>query len=187
MALALFCGAALSMVAAATASAHPTFTARYTVRPLQGVSKAAFARQAAAGSTVASWTSTTHTFGSAWTYTMIGNNPFIHEANPSTTIPTDVIPVKFKIGSTTFDPNSTSNGCTGSNSITNLTLQSPVFTKYGHAVGGTFLGSVQYLDGFQRENFAKYIFGSSAVNPGVPREPVSDPAPRGDDHDPLGG
>jgi hypothetical protein len=46
-----------------------------------------------------------------------------------------------------------------------LLLASPIYQAHSYTVGSVNLGKVQYADGFQRENFAKYTLGSAAINP----------------------
>ena len=143
---------------------------RFTALPLKGVSAAGLKAQIAAGATVKSWSSSINSpLGGTFTYRMVGNSPLVKESNPVTNVTADVIPVKltFKDSGVSFDPTKADPGClNGSGSADSLLLNSSIFGKHSYTVGGKNLGTVQYLDGFQREEFAKYILNSGAVNPG---------------------
>lgn len=154
--------AAPSASAATGASPGP---ARFTVRPLQGITQPQLHALTTAGTTIPLWSGSVQSLGSTYNYTMVGNDPRVTEATPSTTVPTDIIPVRIVIGGTSFNPSVTS-ACSPSLSPKASTRQSPVFTPYAHSAGSLSLGTVQYVDGFQRENFGHYIFGTSAVNHG---------------------
>jgi hypothetical protein len=163
------CAALATVFMTATSSARPRthsstrLTARYAVFPLRGVSRSALQRMSDASTTVPIWTGHTGAFGSAYTYQMVGKDPFVTLASPSTSVPVDIIPVKITIGSDTFDP-TTPNACTGANSVDTLVQQSPLFRTRTYIFGGTNIGNVQYIDGFQRSNFWSQTGGGA--NPG---------------------
>jgi len=96
--------------------------------------------------------------GNAFTYTMVGNDPFVAQANPSVTIQSPVVPVKFMFsdGSST-DASVADPTCTPSQSAIAATLNSPVFQN----VPG--LGT-QYVDAYQRANFNPQT-NASGTNP----------------------
>ena len=143
---------------------------RFTALPLKGVSAAGLKAQIAAGATVKTWSSSiTSGLGGTFTYRMIGKKPLVKQSNPVTNVTADVIPVKLKFQDSgiTFDPTKADPSClNGSGSPDSLLLNSSIFGKHSYTVGGKNLGTVQYLDGFQREEFAKYILNSGAPNPG---------------------
>ena len=156
---------------AAPASSGQIGTPRYTVIPLRGVSPAAIGKQVAAATTVGTWASsiTSPTDHHTYSYRMVGNSPLVHEASPISKVPTDVIPVAFHFADSgiTFDPTAPSPGClNGPGTADSLFLGSPVVGNHAYVVGGTTVGNTQYLDAFQRENFAKYDINTGAINPG---------------------
>lgn len=109
--------------------------------------------------------------GNKYSGAMVGTSPF---QNPrETTVPTKVIPVIIKTqnvvtafdpttgilttipGNTTFDPTQPDNGClaTPNNVPAQLLKQSPMFNKTKFVFGGTYVGTTEYSDAFQRANF----------------------------------
>ena len=152
---------------------------RFTALPLKGVSAGGLKAQIAAGATVKTWSSSINSpLGGTFTYRMIGKTPLVKQSDPVTNVTADIIPVKLKFADSgvTFDPTKSDPGClNGNGSADSLFRASSIFGKHSYTVGGTNLGTVQYLDGFQREEFAKYILKSGAPNPGyhVNLSPVS--------------
>lgn len=146
------------------------------------MSAAGLKAQIAAGATVKSWSSSiTSPLGGTFTYRMIGTKPLVKQSNPVTNVTADIIPVKLKFADSgiTFNPTKSDPGClNGSGSADSLFRASSIFGKHSYTVGGKNLGSVQYLDGFQREEFAKFILNSGAPNPGyhVNLSPVNNEA-----------
>jgi hypothetical protein len=143
---------------------------RFTALPLKDVSATALRAEIAASSTVKTWSSSiTSGLGGTFTYRIVGKSPLVKQTNPVTNVTADVIPVKltFKDSGVSFDPTQADPGClNGSGSADSLLLNSSIFGKHAYTVSGKNLGTVQYLDGFQREEFAKYILNSGAANPG---------------------
>lgn len=143
---------------------------RFTALPLKGVSAAGLKAEIAASSTVKTWSSSiTSGLGGTYTYRMVGNSPLVKQSNPVTNVTADIIPVKltFEDSGVTFDPTAADPSClNGNGSADSLLLKSSIFGKHAYTVGGKNIGTVQYLDGFQREEFAKYVLNSGAVNPG---------------------
>ncbi len=173
--MSLFMCAALTLsagVSAASASSGRLGPARYRAIPLKGVSPARLAAQVSAGATIPMWSSTIKSpiNNVTYPYRMVGNSPLVHETNPVTNVPTDVIPVAlaFPDSGITFDPTKPDSGCLPNSTATadSLLLGSPVIAKRAYVVGGANLGTVQYLDGFQREEFSKYVLSAGAINPG---------------------
>jgi len=95
--------------------------------------------------------------GNTYTYTMVGQNPAT--SNTATPITTYLIPlrVNFQYSRSTtysFDPGATDPGCLGgSNTATGLTQMSPIFVPTDYNLGGTDVGTAQYVDAYQRANF----------------------------------
>jgi len=113
---------------------------------------------AAAQARFPTWTHTEdYPPGNAFTYTMVGDNPFTAQQNPTVTIPAPVIGLKFVFsdGSTT-DATATASDCGQSQSPVGLALNSPIFQND--------LSGTQYVDAFQRANFNPET-NFSGINP----------------------
>lgn len=157
--------------------------ARYLSFPVRGVSRAQALRQSAAGTTVPLWSHKATALGTGYTYQMVGKNPFVKLKTQSVSVPTDVMPIKIEFLNSsnaveyTFDPNATNTACGLSTSTDLRTRQSPLFNAFNDVVGGTNVGTVQYESGFMRENFAKKVLGSGALNPnyGITLKAVNSP------------
>jgi hypothetical protein len=121
--------------------------------------------------------------GKRYSYRMVGTSPLVPESlgNRSRTVPTDVIPVRFTFADSghVFDPTAPDPACLPSPtaSADSLTLASPIFSPHWYAPGGTPVGFTQYTDAFQRANFAQYVLGAGAINPGyhVTLQALNDP------------
>jgi hypothetical protein len=160
-------------IAAQAASALPAGqlgAARSVVLPLEGVSDAQLRAQATAGATIPLWTAAIKSplDGNTYTYKMVGNSPLVKQTNPVTNVSADVIPVSltFTDSGHTFDPTKPDPACLPTATADSLLLASPIYKTHTYIVGGTNIGTVQYIDGFQRSNFAKYTINTGAVNPG---------------------
>jgi hypothetical protein len=94
---------------------------------------------------------------------MVGKNPAVRTATPSTTVKTQVVPLRMVIGGVTFDP-TVPNAC-DSVSALNRTVNSPVFKASAWKFGGTSIGTAQYVDAFRRAEFWNST-NPSGVNPG---------------------
>ncbi len=143
---------------------------RFTALPLRGVSPSSLAAQIAAGKTVQTWGASINSgLGGTYSYKMVGKNPMVKQSSATANIGVDVIPVslKFLDTGTTFDPTKNNSSClNGSGSANSLFKASPIFNKHSYTVSGKNIGNVQYEDSFQREEYAKYILNSGAINPG---------------------
>lgn len=123
------------------------------------------------------WTFRVHSSrdGDSYPGAMVGTNPF---NDPGTTsVPTVVIPIRIKTktvgtsvdpmtgaittqpGETTFDPSAPDNACLSAPNNIPVTLvrQSPMFTPTAFSFGGTYVGTTEYNDAFQRANFWKAL------------------------------
>lgn len=158
-----------ALAAAASASASGVrahLTGRYLSFPARNTAPVGLA-----ATTVPLWNGSATAFSTTYHYQMVGKNPFVTQTNPSVTITTDLVPIKIELLNSsgtvahTFNPNASNTACGLSSSPDLLTRQSPLFTAYNDVVNGTNIGTVQYESGFMRENFAKYVFGSGAINP----------------------
>ena len=87
---------------------------------------------------------------STYNFTMVGTDP--STTNTTTTIPVEIIPIEFRIGTKTYTPLKPVAGDT--KSPLDRTLASPLFqSSVDFVQGGTDLGKTQYEDAFQRGNF----------------------------------
>lgn len=94
------------------------------------------------------WTGTYTYSGHNYSYTMVGTAP---TSNTATTVKTYIIPVKFVIKTSTYDP---AHVLTNGKTVTQNTVASPIFDKTTKYVqGGVNVGTTQYIDAYQRANF----------------------------------
>jgi hypothetical protein len=121
------------------------------------------AGQAAAGATIPLWTGAGAPNFPNDQFMMVGLDPTVHHTSPVSTIKTQVIPVKFLFPSNVFDPTKR-DACTRTPALTSVS-QSPIFRSVNLKVGGTSLGSGQFVSLFQRANFFTYT-GPGKINPG---------------------
>ena len=120
---------------------------------------------ATSSTSVTRFTSSVNDGGSTFRYTMVGKNPFVALATPSTTIKTFLIPVKIVLpNGHTFDP-TVATSCDPSTSPVTRTVQSPVVVNRAYSLGGTALGTGQYTDIFRRAEFFSQT-SPSGINPG---------------------
>lgn len=109
--------------------------------------------------------------GNLYSGAMVGRNPFNDPGK--VTVPTVVVPLVIKTkevatafdpstgifstapGDTTFNPNATDNTCLSApNDVPSIVVkQSPIFTPAKFVFGGTYVGTTEYNDAFQRANF----------------------------------
>jgi hypothetical protein len=105
---------------------------------------------------------------------LVGQNP-ADRANPSVNVPGQLVPVivtthriataitnagviKTKAGVTTFDPTAVDNCLAAPNNVpVTLMRQSPVLSNANFNMGGTNVGTTQYVDAFQRASFWSVI------------------------------
>jgi hypothetical protein len=109
--------------------------------------------------------------GNNYSGVMVGTTPF-DGGNATTRVPTQIIPVIVKVhriatslndnftlntrkGEETFNPTVPNTQClTAPNDIPlKLVVQSPIFRSVPFSFGGTYVGTTQYVDAFQRANF----------------------------------
>jgi hypothetical protein len=89
---------------------------------------------------------------------MLGSDASLGSA--TTYIPTVLIPLKVVFADgTTLNANTPAFG--QSNSVTKLTIQSPMFQSVAFTPDGTNVGNTQYIDAFQRANFWNFVSTSA--------------------------
>jgi hypothetical protein len=113
--------------------------------------------RAPSGSDLTQWNgSFTDQTGKKITFTHIGTDP--GSTNTSTTTTVLIIPIKMVYGASngnmTFNPKKHKVANDGNNNVLQSMLASPLFQSgVDFNVGGTDLGTTQYIDAFQRGNF----------------------------------
>ena len=124
-------------------------------RPLQQSEGGIHAHAVSATATVPMWQAKDGNYS----FQMVGTDP--NTTNTTTTIPTPIIPVvvTFASDNNTFDP--TVAGACSAQAPTNLLLGSPIFGNSPYTVGGTNVGTTQYVDFFQRASFWKTVSANS--------------------------
>src|SRR5664279_5698044 len=123
--VALATTATLSASGAAGASA----AAPLRVREFQPTtSPATRARLAKGAPSVPMWSHTYKVAGTKYKISMVGNDPFTREKHATTTVPTQIIPIKITFSDTgdVYDPTA-ANSCLGGATALDRTLASPVF------------------------------------------------------------
>jgi hypothetical protein len=148
--------------------ATPEQMHQITVRPASTQSEAV---PLITGSTIPTWSYSTVSPIDGKTYAgqIIGVNPAT-KPGMTTVIPTVLIPVQlvFKYSSTVsyvFDPTVTDTGCLAAgNTGFRLTEDSPLFNDASFVLGGTNVGTTQYVDAFQRANFWNDVSASGGAN-----------------------
>jgi hypothetical protein len=120
---------------------------------------------ATSSTSVRRFTRTVTDGGSSFKVTMVGKNPFITLATPSTTIKTFLVPLKIVLpNGDTFDP-TVASSCDPSTSALTRTQQSPLIVNKAYSLGGTALGTGQYTDIFRRAEFFSQT-SPTGINPG---------------------
>jgi hypothetical protein len=175
--LALVAGAAAvcSLMTSGSAAAKPEsrsrlrLPARYDwTPPRSAVERARLTNRSLSATTVTEFSHTVTVAGTDYPYTMVGKDPFVVQSAPSTSIPTELIPIKIRFsalwGSPTWDPTVPDSGCDTSSALVR-TRTSPVFKTQSFTWGGTTVGTAQYTDAFRRAEFWQYT-NPSGLNPG---------------------
>ncbi len=120
--------------------------------------------QSTVGGIIQSFRTTVHDGASTFTYSMVGQNPFVQLAQPSTTIATTLIPVVIKFADgEKWDPRAI-DSCDTQSALTR-TRNSPIFVAQPWSFGPTSVGKGQYIDAFQRAEFYSQT-KPTGINPG---------------------
>ena len=134
----------------------PKLTPYTTVIPARNFSLEDANAAALAGTGLQIWTTTVHASkdGQSYPVTMVGRNAFT--STITTNIPTVIIPIIIKIGTTTFNPTVADTTCmVAPNNIPKKVFrQSPLFANHAFTMNGVNEGATQYIDAYQRANFA---------------------------------
>ena len=160
---------ALALVTPAAVASQPRVrrfhagAARYFTPRHTAAQNAAITR-AAAKAPVPLFTKSIKDGTSNFTYTMVGKDPSVAQANPSTTITTVLVPLKIHFSDgNTWDP-SAANNCDTATALAR-TQKSPVFVAQAWKAGAAPLGTAQYVDAVQRAQYYTYT-KPGAINPG---------------------
>jgi hypothetical protein len=124
------------------------------------------ARVAAGAPSVPMWSHTYTAGGTKYKGSMVGKNVFAALAHPSTTVPTQIVPIALTITDTgsVYDP-SAPDPCLGGASAVSRTVESPIFTPRTYTLGGKKIGKTQFVDAFQRASFWAQT-KPTGINPG---------------------
>jgi len=133
----------------------------YTLKPLRGMTHAQVRAAVAAATTIPMWDYAVVSPLDGLTYngSMVGRSPFFGGTR-TTSIQVYLVPVKITLplntnASTkiTFDPTAADSSCLGGNVPLTEVQQSPLFNNANFTMNGTFVGTTQYVDAYQRANF----------------------------------
>jgi hypothetical protein len=120
--------------------------------------------QATASASIPMFTASVRDGASTFRYSMVGKNPFVAQAQPSTTVSTTVIPVVIKFSNgDTWNP-AVIDSCDSQSALTRV-RNSPIFVAQPWKFGPTSVGTGQYVDAFQRGEFYRQT-NPSGKNPG---------------------
>jgi hypothetical protein len=171
LAMLLSAATGISLVAPA-ALAAPVHVRRITVKgahldwapPRTAARAATLRRPAAVAGTITTFSKNVRDGTSTFRITMVGKNPFVQQANPSTTIRTTLIPVvvNFPNGDT-WDPR-VQDSCDTKSALTRA-QQSPLFVPQDWTFGPRLVATGQYVDAFRRGEFYKQT-KPTGINPG---------------------
>jgi len=102
--------------------------------------------------------------GGSFTYRMVGKDPTVVQALPSTSVKTALVPliIHFSNG-LTWDP-TLGDTCDATSAVTR-TMNSPMVKQRAWTFGGTAVGKGQYSDAFQRASFYTQT-KPTGINPG---------------------
>ncbi|MCU1429555.1 MAG: hypothetical protein JWL83_3555 [Actinomycetia bacterium] len=156
-------GSPRASAAPAAASKPVPATVREWRLPISANTRAAIA---AAAPSVPTWSRTITVGATRYRYRMVGTNPFARRKKPVTKVRTQIIPIALTFTGTghVYDPTAADPDCLGGANAVERTLASPVFKNHSYSLAGTNLGSVQFVDAFQRATFWKFT-KPSGINP----------------------
>jgi hypothetical protein len=120
------------------------------------------------------WTNSFSVGGVSVPFTMVGTDPSLGGGG-TTSVPVQIIPVRFNFGGIIISPET--NACGDTASAISRVQNSPLFTtNTPWSDGGTPIGTTQFTDAYQRANFWRSV---STVSPNyhVMLQPISTLAP----------
>jgi hypothetical protein len=123
--------------------------------------------------TLPTWQGSFSYQGGTYPYTMIGSDPAL---GGTTYTSVEIIPIDLQFvdsnGVLLSELNINTPMCNNSNTGVSLALNSPLFQNYPFYAGGTYLGTTQYTDAFQRANFNQASGSYHVLLGGVTVQPV---------------
>jgi len=140
---------------------------RFAVLPARQFSLPTALSQSAAAATIPLWSRHITSGGTSYLYSMVGRNPFVAQTQQTTDIRAVVIPIKLtfqSFGNATFDPNQKDPTCSPAGTASGLVSASPLFNPIAGYPGGTYIGTGEYVDLFQRANYFTQT-NSGGINP----------------------
>ena len=156
---------AMMVPASAASSTGPSASLRVREwRP--AISAQTRAKLAAGALSVPMWSHTYSAGGTKYKVSMVGKNVFKTLAHPSTTVPTQIVPIALTFTDTAhvYDPSATDPCLDGASAVTRTT-ESPIFQPRVYTLGGTQIGKGQFVDAFQRASFWEQT-NPTGINPG---------------------
>jgi hypothetical protein len=151
---------------AKTHSLNEPLVGRFAVLPARDFNRSLVQEQSRAVQTLPLWSKGLTAGGVHYVYEMVGLNPFVTHSNQTSNIKAYVIPVKLiftDFGNAVFDPSAKDTTCSVG-AATSLVKQSPLFNPVVGYPGGTYVGTGEYVDLFQRANYFAQT-NPSGLNP----------------------
>jgi hypothetical protein len=157
---------------ATTANAAPARTPRLVVKqvrsdwtpPRTATQHSALQQASRAAAGIPMFTRSIKDGTSKFTYTIVGKDPFVAQATPSTSIPTVIVPLRIHFSNgDTWDP-TIPNDCDSQSALVR-TQKSPIFVAQKWRANSAPLGKAQYVDAVQREQWYSQT-KAGAINPG---------------------
>jgi hypothetical protein len=102
--------------------------------------------------------------GTHYKYTIVGKNPAKAVTNASTTISTQLVPLRIVFANGDFWDPTVADVCDASATSLARTQNSPIFKPKAYTWGGASIGTAQYIDAFQRAEFWKFA-QPTGINP----------------------
>jgi len=114
----------------------------------------------AAPKTIPTFTHSVVARGTTYKVTLVGSDPFVKNA-PRVVVPMQIVPVRFELDGTVFDPSLPSPSCAGGGSAVSRLMESPLVqtVNYGE-------GKRQYHEEIRRLEFWSLTGAPSAINRG---------------------
>jgi hypothetical protein len=143
---------------------HGVLHARYDWTPPRTAQQNGTLQKASRLAGVPLFTRSINDGGTNFQYTIVGKDPFVAQATASTTIKTVLVPLRIHfVDGNTWDP-SASDNCDSATALAR-TQKSPVFVAQKWRANNAPLGTAQYVDAVQREQWYTQT-KAGALNPG---------------------
>lgn len=139
---------------------------RFAVLPAKQFNRQSMHEQSARAVTVPLWSRGITSGGVHYAYEMVGRSPFAKQTVQSD-IKAVIIPIKLTFtsaGDAVFDPAQRDVTCSRAGTATALVKASPLFNPIAGYPGGTYVGTGEYVDLFQRANYFTFT-NPSGINP----------------------